>query len=143
MRGHPGHKLQIRRIARNSQWGRCFGVLGAEPPAAGGQWWSGGEGPSCRRLGVRGQSPQPPETRGCGAEPPALKNFAFFCENNLILELFFCKNNLILAPPPPPWLRYCYKYITQTNTNLLKIRPWCPTTTTKHKFEINGRILAI
>ena len=25
--------------------------------------------------------------RGLGAEPPALKNFAFFCKNNLILEL--------------------------------------------------------
>ena len=24
---------------------------------------------------------------GLGAEPPALKNFAFFCKNNLILEL--------------------------------------------------------
>ena len=27
-----------RRVARNPQWGRCFGGLGAEPPAAGGQW---------------------------------------------------------------------------------------------------------
>ena len=25
--------------------------------------------------------------KGLGAEPPALKNFAFFCKNNLILEL--------------------------------------------------------
>ena len=25
---------------------------------------------------------------GVGAEPPALENFAFFCKNNLILELF-------------------------------------------------------
>ena len=24
---------------------------------------------------------------GSGVEPPALKNFAFFCKNNLILEL--------------------------------------------------------
>ena len=39
-----------RRVARNSQWGGCFG--------------------------------------GLGAEPPALENLAFFCKNNLILELF-------------------------------------------------------
>ena len=26
-------------------------------------------------------------SRGLGAKPPALKNFAFFCKNNLILEL--------------------------------------------------------
>ena len=25
--------------------------------------------------------------RGLGVEPPALKNFAFFCKNNLMLEL--------------------------------------------------------
>ena len=25
--------------------------------------------------------------RGLGVEPPALKNFAFFCKNNLVLEL--------------------------------------------------------
>ena len=25
---------------------------------------------------------------GLGAEPPALKNFAFFCKMNLVLELF-------------------------------------------------------
>ena len=25
--------------------------------------------------------------RGLGVEPPALKNFAFFCQNNLMLEL--------------------------------------------------------
>ena len=50
--------------------GGCFLGLGAEPPAAEGQWGSGGEAPSCRRHG------------GVGAEPPALKNFAFFCKNN-------------------------------------------------------------
>ena len=43
--------------------GGCFGGLGAEPPAARGQWGSGGEAPSRRRLGVWGQSPQPPEAR--------------------------------------------------------------------------------
>ena len=68
-----------RRVARNLQWGRAvFGGLGAEHPAAGGQWGSGGEAPSRRRLGVWGQSPQLPEARGMGAEPPALENFAFF-----------------------------------------------------------------
>ena len=53
-----------------------FGGLEAEPPASGGQWGSGGETPSCRWHG------------GLGAEPPALKKFAFFWKNNLILELF-------------------------------------------------------
>ena len=54
----------------------CFGGLGAEPPAAGGQMGSGGETPSRRRHG------------GLGAEPLALNNFGFFCKNNLILGLF-------------------------------------------------------
>ena len=36
----------------------CLGGLGAEPPAAEGQWGSGGEALSRRRLGVWGQSPQ-------------------------------------------------------------------------------------
>jgi len=45
--------------------GDCCGGLGAEPPAAGGQWGSEGEAPSCQRLapvaggkGVWGRSPQ-------------------------------------------------------------------------------------
>ena len=76
-------------------------------------WGSGGQSPQPPEAnGSLGRRPQLPEARGCGVEPPALENFAFFCKNNLILELFFCKNNLILAPRPP-WLRYCYKYITQ------------------------------
>ena len=54
----------------------CFGGLGAEPPAAGGQMGSGGETPSHRRHG------------GLGAEPLALNNFGFYCKNNLILGLF-------------------------------------------------------
>ena len=74
-----------RRVARNSQWRGCLEGLGAEPLAAGGQrgsppaaggWGSWGKPPSRRRYGV------------LGAEPPALENFAFFCKNNLILELF-------------------------------------------------------
>ena len=40
-------------------------------------------------VGVWGQSPQPPEAiGGLGAEPPALKNFAFFLKNNLVLGLY-------------------------------------------------------
>ena len=56
--------------------GGCFGGLGAEPPAAGGQMGSGGETPSRWRHG------------GLGAQPLALNNFGFFCKNNLILGLF-------------------------------------------------------
>ena len=52
------------------------GGLEAKTPAAVGQWGSGGEAPSRRKHG------------SVGAEPPALENFAFFCKNNLILELF-------------------------------------------------------
>ena len=58
--------------------GGCLGGLGAEPPAAGGQWGSGGEAPSCRRLGVWGQSPQPPEARGCGGGAPSARKFCIF-----------------------------------------------------------------
>ena len=59
-----------RRVARNSQWGGCLGDLGAEPPAAGGQWGSGGEASSCQRL------------------TPSARKFAVFCKNNFILGLF-------------------------------------------------------
>ena len=57
-------KNETRRIARNSQWG------------------------DLRPMGVWGRSLQLPEAGGLGAEPPALENFAFFCKNSLILELF-------------------------------------------------------
>ena len=53
-----------------------FGGLGAKPPAARGNWGSGGKAPSRRRHG------------GPGAEPPALENFAFFFKNNLVLGLY-------------------------------------------------------
>ena len=53
----------------------CFGGLGTELPAAGGQMGSGGETPSRRRHG------------GLGEEPLALNNFGFCCKNNLILGL--------------------------------------------------------
>ena len=65
-----------RRVTKNLHWGAVFGRLEAEHPAAGGQWGSGGKAPSRRRRW------------GLGAWPTALKNFAFFCKNNLILELF-------------------------------------------------------
>ena len=94
---HYGFINRLRAIQAHSQkfamGGGCLGVLGAEPPAAGGQWGSGGEASSFRRLGVWGLSPQPPEARSLGVEPPALENFAFFCKNNFILGLFWLKNN--------------------------------------------------
>ena len=52
-----------------------------------GVWGRGPQLPEAN--GVRGQSPQLPEAWGPGAEPPALKIFAFFCKMNLILELLF------------------------------------------------------
>ena len=55
--------------------GGCFGGLGRGP-----------QSPEANE--VRGQSPQLLEAWGLGAEPPALKIFAFFCKMNLILELF-------------------------------------------------------
>ena len=68
-------KNGTRRVARNSPWGANFWVWGRslQLPKANGGW---------------GRKPQPPEARGLGAEPPALENFAFFCKNSLILELF-------------------------------------------------------
>ena len=72
--------------------GGCFEGLGTEPPTAEGQWGSGGEAPSRRKLGVWGQSPQPPEARGSGA----LQNFAFFCKNNLILGAILIKKIMLL-----------------------------------------------
>ena len=48
--------------------GGLFWGLGAEPPAAGGQWGFGGKAPSRRRH------------EGLGAEPPALENLAFFLQ---------------------------------------------------------------
>ena len=55
--------------------------------AMGGLFWgSGGGAPSrWRPMGVRGRSSQLPEAWGLGAEPSALKIFAFFCKMNLIL----------------------------------------------------------
>ena len=64
------HRAGPRRLATNSQCGGCFGSLGAEPPAAGGQWglgapppaaggWeSGSKAPAAGGKGVWGRSPQ-------------------------------------------------------------------------------------
>ena len=79
-----------RRVARNSQWGEAAmgvwgrspqqpeanGGVGANPPAAGGQWGFGGKAPSRQRHD------------GVEAKPPALKTFVIFCKNNFILGLF-------------------------------------------------------
>ena len=76
--------MHMRHIQARSQkfamGGGCLGGLGAEPPAAGGQWGSGGEAPSCRRLGVWGKSPQPPEARGSGGGDPSARKFCIFLQ---------------------------------------------------------------
>ena len=69
-------KPPVQARSQKFAMGGCFGNLGVEPPAAGGQWGYGGKAPSRRKQG------------GLGAEPPALEKFAFFCKNNIILELF-------------------------------------------------------
>ena len=80
----------LRRVARNLQWGGCLGSLGAKPPAARGQWGSGGEAPSCRRMGVWGQSPQPAEARGSGGGAPSARKFCiFFAKITSFLGLFW------------------------------------------------------
>ena len=61
--GVPGEgcHLLTRRVARNSQSGGLFLRSGADPPAAGGQWESGGLGakpPAAGDTGVWGRSPQ-------------------------------------------------------------------------------------
>ena len=65
--------FEARRVARNSQGGAVLGVWGFAPSRRRpmGAWWgSGSKVLSCRRH------------EGLGADPPALKNFAFFCKNN-------------------------------------------------------------
>ena len=72
----PGAQPKIRNVkgANFWAWGRSL-----QPPKANGIWGYGGEAPSRRRHG------------GLEAEPPALENFAFFCKNILISELFQLK----------------------------------------------------
>ena len=72
--------LQFSRQARSQKFamGGLLWGLGAEPPAAGGQWGCEGEAPSGRRLGVWRQSPQPPEARGSGGGAPSAQKFCIF-----------------------------------------------------------------
>ena len=65
--------------------GGWFGGVGAEPPAAGGQWGLGAKPPAVGGWGFGGKAPA---AGGTGVLSPALENFAFFCKNNLILGLF-------------------------------------------------------
>ena len=82
-----------RRVARNSQWGGCFGVLGAEPPAAGCQWGSGGEAPAPEAGGSGTKPPAAGGTGDWGRSPQRSKILHFFCKNNFILGLFSLNNN--------------------------------------------------
>ena len=66
---------EVQARSQKFAMGGWFGGLGAKPPADGG-WEFGDKAPSGRRHG------------GLGAETPARENFAFFCKNNFILELF-------------------------------------------------------
>ena len=56
-----------------------------------GVWERGPE--SLEANGVRGQSPLLPEAWGLGAEPPALKTFAFFFQNELNFIAILIENN--------------------------------------------------
>ena len=72
--GGPPKQARSQKFAM----GGCLGGLGAEPPAAGGQWESRGEVPSRRRLEVWEQSPQPPEARGSGGGAPSTQKSCIF-----------------------------------------------------------------
>ena len=75
-----GPRSQVR--SQKFVMGGCCGGVAAEHPAAGGQ------APSRRRP-----SPQPPEARGRGAEPPALKKFAFFCKKQFNSRAILIKDS--------------------------------------------------
>ena len=63
--------------------------MGGAAPAVGGQEGSGGAKlPAAGGWGSEGKAPSRWRQGGLGAEPPTLENFALFCKNNLILELF-------------------------------------------------------
>ena len=54
------------------------------------------ETPCRRRRWIWGQRSQPPDARALGNGPPALKDFAFFLQNNLIfLQIMFLKRNRV------------------------------------------------
>ena len=87
-------KFKPRLNVRSQKFARgegCFGSLGAETsktiggpgakPRTAGRWRSGGKAYSSRRHG------------SLGAEPPTLKNFAFFCKNNFNFRAILIKNN--------------------------------------------------
>ena len=71
--------VTTRRVARNSQWGGCFGGgaaganggLGTKPPAAGG-------------CGFGGKPPAAGGRGGLGCEAPSARKFCIFCKNNFI-----------------------------------------------------------
>ena len=52
---------------------------------------SRGEAPSCRRLGVWGQSSQPPEARGSGGRAPSARNFCIFLQKQLHFRAILIK----------------------------------------------------
>ena len=64
--------IGTRRIARNLQCVGCYGLWGRSPQS---HETIGGLGrvPHLPEPGVLGAKPQPPEARGLGKEPPALK----------------------------------------------------------------------
>ena len=68
--------------------------LGAELPAAGGQWGSRGQSPQLSEAGGLGTKPTVARgTRVWGQSTQCLKFLHFFAKNNLILELFKKNNN--------------------------------------------------
>ena len=69
-----------RRVARNLQWRGCFGGLGAEPPAAGGQWGLGANPPAAGGWGFGGKAPSRRKHGGLGAEPQRSKILRFFAK---------------------------------------------------------------
>ena len=60
--------------------------------AAGGQWGSGGDAPSCQRLGFWEQSPHPPEVRGSGGGAPSARKFCIFLQKQLNFRVIVIKN---------------------------------------------------
>ena len=64
-------KSGVQARSQKFEMRRLFGGLGAEPPAAGGQW----------ELGVWRKSPQPPEARGSGGGAPSARKFCIFLQS--------------------------------------------------------------
>ena len=70
--------LSVQARSQKLAMGGLFWGSEGGAPAAGGQWGFGGEGPSRRRLGVWGKSPQPPEARGSGGGAHSARKFCIF-----------------------------------------------------------------